>query len=261
LTPGGEVKGKRAVNTRLLLAVVVSAILISVLNQTFTNVVVPDIQRDYGVSQGQAGWVITGYLLVFAVGIPLYGRIADLYSLRRVFSLGLLVLAAGSLVCALAPTLPILVAGRIVQAAGAAAIPALGFRLGRQGAPAGERGMALGLLSSSVGVGAAVGPGGRGFRRRFHGLARPLLPHPRVGARPDTASAARPARRGGERRRPDGFSSRPCTTSTCPAASPWRSPPASRSSASPRGRSWASAPPSLGQLRPGLVAAVFFAGA
>lgn len=145
-------------STRLLLAVVVTAILVSVLNQSFTNVVVPDIRRDYGVSQGQAGWVITGYLLVFAVGIPLYGRVADLYSLRRVFTSGLVVLAAGSLVCALAPTLPVLVAGRVLQAAGASAIPALGFAAITKSLPPGERGTALGLLSSSVGIGAAVGP-------------------------------------------------------------------------------------------------------
>ena len=144
--------------TRLLLAVVVFAILVSVLNQTFTNVVVPDIQDDFGTSQGQTGWVITGYLLVFAVGIPLYGRIADLYSLRLVFSTGLVVLAAGSLVCALAPTLPVLVGGRIVQAVGASAIPALGFAAVAKAMPSGERGAALGLLSSSVGAGAAVGP-------------------------------------------------------------------------------------------------------
>ena len=144
--------------TRLLLAVVVTAILVSVLNQTFTNVVVPDIREDFGVSQGQAGWVITGYLLVFAVGIPLYGRVADLYSLRRVFTTGLVLLAAGSLVCALAPTLPLLVAGRVLQAAGASAIPALGFAAVAKSLPAGERGTALGLLSSSVGIGAAVGP-------------------------------------------------------------------------------------------------------
>jgi MFS transporter, DHA2 family, metal-tetracycline-proton antiporter len=145
-------------STRLLLGVVVAAILISVLNQTFTNVVVPDIQRDYDVTQGQAGWVITGYLLVFAVGIPLYGRIADLYSLRRVFSTGLVVLAAGSLLCALAPTLPLLVVGRIIQAAGASAIPALGFASVAKTLPPGERGGALGLLSASVGAGAAIGP-------------------------------------------------------------------------------------------------------
>ena len=145
-------------NTRLLLVVVVTAILISVLNQTFVNVVVPDIRADYGATQGQAGWVITGYLLVFAIGIPLYGRVADLYSLSRTFALGLLLLAVGSLACALAPSLPLLVAGRILQAAGASAIPALGFAAVAKALPEGSRGMALGLLSSSVGAGAAIGP-------------------------------------------------------------------------------------------------------
>ncbi|QIN85086.1 DHA2 family efflux MFS transporter permease subunit [Rubrobacter tropicus] len=150
-------------NTRLLLIVVVTAILISVLNQTFVNVVVPDIRQDYGATQGQAGWVITGYLLVFAVGIPLYGRIADLYSLRYTFALGLLLLAAGSLACALAPSLPLLVAGRVLQAAGASAIPALGFASVAKALPPGSRGTALGLLSSSVGAGAAIGPVLGGF--------------------------------------------------------------------------------------------------
>ena len=152
----GERPGRR--NTRLLLAVVVTAILVSVLNQTFVNVVVPDIQKAYDATQGQVGWVITGYLLVFAVGIPLYGRIADLYSLRRTFVAGLAFLAAGSLACALAPSLPLLVGGRILQAVGAAAIPALGFASVAKALPPGERGTALGLLSSSVGIGAAVGP-------------------------------------------------------------------------------------------------------
>lgn len=156
-------------STRLLLAVVVTAILVSVLNQTFVNVVVPDIQRDYGATQGQAGWVITGYLLIFAVGIPLYGRIADLYSLGRTFALGLALLAAGSLACALAPSLPLLVAGRVLQAAGASAIPALGFASVAKALPEGSRGTALGLLSASVGAGAAIGPVLGGFVAGFSG--------------------------------------------------------------------------------------------
>lgn len=162
MSAGGEAvtKGEPSggSGTRLLLVVVVTAILVSVLNQTFVNVVVPDIQKDYGATQGQVGWVITGYLLVFAVGIPLYGRIADLYSLGRTFAAGLAVLAAGSLFCALAPTLPLLVAGRIVQGVGASAIPALGFAAVAKALPPGERGTALGLLSASVGAGAAIGP-------------------------------------------------------------------------------------------------------
>ena len=152
----GERSGR--VSTRLLLAVVVTAILIGVLNQTFVNVVVPDIREAYGATQGQVGWVITGYLLVFAVGIPLYGRVADMYSLRRAFAAGLTLLAAGSLACALAPTLPLLVGARILQAVGASAIPALGFASVAKALPPGERCTALGLLSSSVGIGAAIGP-------------------------------------------------------------------------------------------------------
>lgn len=167
----GWAKAERAgdTSTRLLLVVVVTAILISVLNQTFVNVVVPDIRNDYGATQGQAGWVITGYLLIFAVGIPLYGRVADLYSLSRTFALGLVILAAGSLACALAPSLPLLVAGRILQAAGASAIPALGFAAVAKALPEGSRGTALGLLSASVGAGAAIGPVLGGFVAGFSG--------------------------------------------------------------------------------------------
>ncbi|QIN80142.1 MFS transporter [Rubrobacter marinus] len=137
--------------------------LIMALNQTCVNVVVPDIRRDYGATQGQAGWVVTGYLIVVAVTIPLYGRVADLYSPRRTFAFGLFILAAGSLACALAPSLPLLVVGRLLQAAGASAIPALGFASVVRAMPPGRRGTAIGLLSSSLGVGAAVGPVLGGF--------------------------------------------------------------------------------------------------
>jgi DHA2 family metal-tetracycline-proton antiporter-like MFS transporter len=163
------VRVEEPASTRLIMAVIVSATFVSVVQQTFVNVVVPDIQQTFGASQGQVGWVITGYLLIFAVGIPLYGRIADLYSLRRTFSLGLLGLAAGSLVCAFAPSLGLLVAGRILQAAGSSAIPALGFASVAKLMPPGERGTALGLLSSSVGGGAAIGPVAGGVIAGFAG--------------------------------------------------------------------------------------------
>ncbi len=150
------------------------------------NVVVPSIQAEFGATEGQVGWIITGYLLVYAVGIPLYGRVSDLFSLRRTFALGLFVFAAGSLFCALAPNLLFLVLGRIVQAAGAAAIPALASASVAKVLPPGERGAALGLIFSSVGLGAAIGPvlGGAveslaGWQALFYGtllLALVLVP-------------------------------------------------------------------------------------
>jgi DHA2 family metal-tetracycline-proton antiporter-like MFS transporter/DHA2 family florfenicol/chloramphenicol resistance protein-like MFS transporter len=117
----GAEEAQSARSTRLLLAVLISTVFVAVLNTSMVNVSVPSIQDDFGASEGQVGWVITGYLLVYAVGIPLYGRVSDLFSLKRTFALGLAVFAIGSLCCALAPNLLFLVFGRIMQAAGGAA--------------------------------------------------------------------------------------------------------------------------------------------
>jgi len=154
----GAAGGGYRISTRLLLAVLTSAVFISVLNSSMVNVAIPLIRQDFGASEAQVGWVITGYLLLYAVGIPLYGRASDIFSLRRTFVLGLAVFAAGSLVCIVAPSLPVLVLGRVVQAMGGAAIPALATASVAKVLSPGERGTALGLIVSSVGVGAAIGP-------------------------------------------------------------------------------------------------------
>lgn len=154
----GAEEARSAKSARLLLAVLVSAVFVAVLNTSMVNVSVPSIREEFGASEGQVGWVITGYLLVYAVGIPLYGRVSDLFSLKRTFAFGLVVFAVGSLFCALAPNLLFLVFGRVVQAAGGAAVPALASATVAKVLAPGERGAALGLIFSSVGVGAAVGP-------------------------------------------------------------------------------------------------------
>jgi MFS transporter, DHA2 family, metal-tetracycline-proton antiporter len=190
---------EKGISTRLLLAVLISAVTIAVMNSSMVNVAVPVMRRDFGVSEAQVGWVITSYLLIYAVGIPLYGRASDVFSLRRAFCLGLVVFAVGSLLCIVAPSLPLLVFGRIVQATGAAAIPALATPSVAKVLPPGERGTALGLIVSSVGVGAAIGPvvGGAlqqvaGWQSLFYAtLALTLLLLPAaLYVLPETESAA-----------------------------------------------------------------------
>jgi MFS transporter, DHA2 family, metal-tetracycline-proton antiporter len=197
LSVGGSGREK-GISTRLLLAVLTSAVVIAVMNSSMVNVAIPVIRQDFGVSEAQVGWVITSYLLTYAVGIPLYGRAADVFSVRRAFCLGLVVFAVGSLLCVVAPSLPLLVFGRIVQATGAAAIPALASASVAKVLAPGERGTALGLIVSSVGVGAAIGPvvGGAvqeiaGWQSLFYGtLALTLLLLPGAFyALPDTESA------------------------------------------------------------------------
>ena len=146
------------INTRLLLAIMICALFVSVFTNTMVNVAIPVIRGQFGASDAQVGWVITGYALTFAVSIPIYGRVSDLFSLKRTFAFGLVMLAVGLAVCALAPTLPLLVAGRALQGVGAGAIPALSFGSIAKLLGPGQRGTALGALSSSVGVGAAAGP-------------------------------------------------------------------------------------------------------
>jgi DHA2 family metal-tetracycline-proton antiporter-like MFS transporter/DHA2 family florfenicol/chloramphenicol resistance protein-like MFS transporter len=157
-TPTADKNEQGRFSTRLLLLVLISAVFVAVLNTSMVNVVVPVIGEEFGASESQVGWVITSYLLVYAVGIPLYGRVSDLFSLRTTFTLGLLTFALGSLACALAPDLLFLVFGRVVQAAGGASIPALASASVAKLLPTEERGAALGLIVSSVGIGAAVGP-------------------------------------------------------------------------------------------------------
>ena len=158
-----QVEQGNAVGGRGIVLAVCASVFISVLNASIVNVVLPTIGQDLGVEPGRLGWIVIAYLLVYAVAIPIYGRLADNYGARRFFLFGQGVFAVGSLLCALAPSYPLLLAARVVQAGGGAAIPGLGVALIGRATPSGERGAALGLLSTTVGVASAIGPTLGGF--------------------------------------------------------------------------------------------------
>ena len=144
--------------TNPLLLVMVLAAFTSVLNNSMVNVAIPTISTGLNVSPSLSGWVITAFSIVFATGVALYGRVSDSYSFRVTFLSALVIFGIGSLTCALAPSFGWLVAGRAIQAAGAAAIPSLAFgSVARLFAP-GKRGVVFGTLSSAIGLGAATGP-------------------------------------------------------------------------------------------------------
>jgi DHA2 family metal-tetracycline-proton antiporter-like MFS transporter len=149
---------EQPVSPRLFLAVVASAVFVTVLTATMINVLIPLMRAEFDASAAQVGWIITGYALAYAIGVPLYGRISDFFGVQRVFSVGLLGFVVGGLVCAFAPSLAVLVLGRVLQGIGGAAVPALALVAVAKVLPPGKRGGALGLVASSVGVGAAVGP-------------------------------------------------------------------------------------------------------
>ena len=140
------------------MAVLVPAMLVTVVASDMINLMLPSIGTEFGASEAELAWVVTGFLLVFAVGIPLYGRVSDRVSLRRLFALALPTYAAGSLICALAPDLGVLVLGRIVTGVGAAAVPVLSIIAVTRLMPADRRGTGIGVVSAAAGVGTAAGP-------------------------------------------------------------------------------------------------------
>jgi MFS family permease len=104
----------------LLLAVLGAGVFLAGLELMITAVALPAIVIDLAdwTRLREASWIINGYLLVYVVTMPLAGRLADLWGNRRMFLSALVLFTVGSLLAGLAPSLELLVAARLVQAAG-----------------------------------------------------------------------------------------------------------------------------------------------
>lgn len=130
----------------------------SVLNGTMFNVAVPDIAAEFQLTAAAVSWVVTGYIAVFALAATTYGKLADQYPVRRLMTIGLLLFNLGALLSLVAPWYPLLVAGRLVQAAGGGAIPALVMISATRYARVEQRGKVLGAVGATVAFGMGLGP-------------------------------------------------------------------------------------------------------
>lgn len=131
---------------------------VAVLNGTMVPVALPVVGRDLSLEPALLGWIVTGYFLMYGIAIPFYGRLADLYGIRRVFAIGVAIFALGSLLCALSQSYQLLITARLLQAAGAAALSGLTPAAISLTHPPDRRGSALGMVGATVGISAAAGP-------------------------------------------------------------------------------------------------------
>jgi len=116
------------------------------------------IRTDLHTSIGQLEWTINAYVLSFAVLMMTAAALGDRLGRRSVFVAGLGLFAAASVVCALAPDVDWLIAGRAVQGAGAAMVMPLGLALLGAAFPPERRGWAMGIFSSVTGLAVLSGP-------------------------------------------------------------------------------------------------------
>src|SRR4051812_15164021 len=104
------------------LAVLLTAAFMALLDVFIVFVASPSIASDLGASPAQVEWVVAGYALAFALALISGGRLGDLLGRRRVFRAGLVLFGLGSALCGAAPTPTALIAARLVQGVGAAAM-------------------------------------------------------------------------------------------------------------------------------------------
>ncbi|MEV5509241.1 MFS transporter [Streptomyces orinoci] len=142
----------------LALAVIASAQLILVLDNTIMNIALPSIQTDLDISSANLAWVVNAYALAFGGLMLLGGRAGDLYGRRRVFRFGLAVFTLASLLGGLAPNEATLLGARVVQGVGAAIASPTALSLIATTFPEGKpRNRALGVYAAMAGVGSALG--------------------------------------------------------------------------------------------------------
>jgi EmrB/QacA subfamily drug resistance transporter len=142
-----------------IVLVLALAVFMSGLDLFIVNLAFPSISRQYpGTSLGALSWVLNAYTIVFAAVLVPAGRWADRIGRRRVFTGGLAAFGLGSVLCALAPGVPALIAARVVQAAGAGLMVPASLSLLLSSVPAEGRGKAIGTWSAFGAFGAAVGP-------------------------------------------------------------------------------------------------------
>jgi len=142
-----------------VLVIVCAGVVMASLDLFIVNVALPQIARElHEPSLGTLSWVLNGYAIIYAALLVLAGRLADRHNRKHGFLLGVAVFTAGSAACGAAATVPMLIAFRLVQAAGAALLTPTSLGLVLASYPPARRGGAVRAWTAAGGMAAALGP-------------------------------------------------------------------------------------------------------
>jgi DHA2 family multidrug resistance protein len=146
------------VNPWAIGAVVSLAAFVEVLDTSVANVALPYIAGGLGASYDDSTWVLTSYLAANAIVLPISGWLAEIIGRKRYFMLSLLVFTVSSLLCGLAPSLPLLLLFRAVQGVGGGGLQPMAQAILNDSFPPEKRGVAFALYGISAVLAPTVGP-------------------------------------------------------------------------------------------------------
>ena len=146
----------RSTNYALTFAVLGTAALAFALLQSLIIPAIPQLEQTLHTSESGASWLLTAYLLSAAIATPILGRVGDMLGKEKIIVAVLLALTVGSLISALATSLPVMLVGRVIQGMGGAIFP-LAFGIIRDEFPTERVAGAIGVMSAILGAVQALG--------------------------------------------------------------------------------------------------------
>ncbi|MFK3360850.1 DHA2 family efflux MFS transporter permease subunit [Staphylococcus aureus] len=141
-----------------ILAALLFGMFIAILNQTLLNVALPKINTEFNISASTGQWLMTGFMLVNGILIPIAAYLFNKYSYRKLFLVALVLFTIGSLICAISMNFPIMMVGRVLQAIGAGVLMPLGSIVIITIYPPEKRGAAMGTMGIAMILAPAIGP-------------------------------------------------------------------------------------------------------
>src|SRR3954454_16382719 len=130
---------------------------IAAVDQTIVATAIPAIVSDLG-GIAYLSWIVVGYLLTSTASTPLWGKVGDLFGRRRMFQTAIVIFLVGSLMCGLAPTMLLLIVGRLVQGVGGGGLYALCFGIVGDLVPPRQRGKYISYFAGMFAVAGVLGP-------------------------------------------------------------------------------------------------------
>ncbi|MFB9324681.1 MFS transporter [Paenibacillus aurantiacus] len=152
-----QISSKELADRRIMRAMLFTAVFSAMSVLTF-NIVLPELRAEFQIDLAQASWLSSGYLLVYAIGSVVYGKLANRYHLKNLITFGLIAFAIGSMIGFASTAFWQALAGRLLQASGASVVPAAAMLIPIRYFPPERRGAAMSMTAAGLALGTALGP-------------------------------------------------------------------------------------------------------
>ena len=163
-----DIKDKKIDKTAILLIATLASFLTPFMG-TSLNVALPTISSELAVNAILLSWITTAFFLTSAMFAVPFGRIADIYGMKKIFTYGIVILTISSLLAAVSTSAEFLIITRVIQGIGSAMIFVTGLAIITSVFPPKERGKAIGINITAVYMGLVMGPVLGGFLTQYLG--------------------------------------------------------------------------------------------